>query len=63
MYTNCLFISDTRPVPRSAVSPNSRMRRAVKHRVLGRGRPSTVLTLPLRARVLTGQPAGADEGR
>jgi hypothetical protein len=45
------------------VSPNNRMQRAVMHKVLGRGRPSTMLTSAPRARVLTGQPAGADAGR
>ena len=43
--------------------PNKCMQRAGRHRVLGRGRPSLVLWLAPRARVLTGQPAGADVGR
>jgi hypothetical protein len=44
-------------------SPNNRMQRAVNDKVLGRGRPSLVLTSAPRARVLTGQPAVADAGR
>jgi hypothetical protein len=45
------------------VSPNNCMQCAVNDKVLGRGRPSTVLTSAPRARVLTGQPAGTDAGR
>jgi hypothetical protein len=45
------------------LSPNKHMQRAVRHKVLGRGRPSLVPCSVPRARVLTGQPAGADVGR
>ena len=45
------------------LSPNKHMQRAGKHKVLGRGRVSLVPCLAPRARVLTGQPAGADVGR
>ncbi len=45
------------------MSPNKHMQRAGMHKVLGRGRPSIVPWLARRARVLTGQPAGADVGR
>jgi hypothetical protein len=45
------------------VPPNKHMLRAVTHKVLGRGRPSTVPCSAPRARVLIGQPAGADMGR
>jgi hypothetical protein len=46
-----------------AVSPNKHMQRAVTHKVLGRGRPILVPWSSPRARVLTGQRAGADVGR
>jgi len=39
------------------------MQRAEMHKVLGRGRPSLVPSSALRARVLTGQRAGADVNR
>jgi len=45
------------------VTPNKHMQRAGRHKVLGRGRPSPVPCSTPRARVLTGQPAGADVGR
>jgi len=45
------------------LTPNKHMQRAVTHKVLGRGRPSTVPWSAPRARVLTGQRAGADVGR
>jgi hypothetical protein len=45
------------------VPPNNRMQRAEMHKVLGRGRPASCAYQPYRARVLTGQPAGADAGR
>jgi hypothetical protein len=45
------------------MSANKHMQRARKHKVLGRGRPSLVPWSALRARVLTGQRAGADVGR
>ena len=44
-------------------SPNKHMQRAVTHKLLGRGRPSLVLCSAPRARVLTGQRAGADVNR
>jgi len=47
----------------SVASPNKHMQRAGTHKVLGRGRVSLVPWSALRARVLTGQPAGADVGR
>jgi hypothetical protein len=43
--------------------PNKHMQRAVTHKVLGRGRSSLVPVSAPRARVLTGQRAGADVGR
>jgi hypothetical protein len=45
------------------LSANKHMQRAGTHKVLGRGRPSPVRWSAPRARVLTGQPAGADVGR
>jgi hypothetical protein len=45
------------------VSPNKHMQRAGTHKVLGRGRSSMVPMRAPRARVLTGQPAGADVSR
>jgi hypothetical protein len=45
------------------MSPNKHMQRAGRHKVLGRGRPSLVPWSAPRARVLTGQSAGADVGR
>ena len=45
------------------VAPNKHMQRAGTYKVLGRGRSSLVPGSVLRARVLTGQPAGADVGR
>jgi hypothetical protein len=48
----------------SAIAPpNKHMQRAVMHKVLGRGRSSVVRWSAPRARVLTGQRAGADVGR
>ena len=43
--------------------PNKHMQRAGMHKVLGRGRLSLVPWSEPRARVLTGQLAGADVGR
>jgi hypothetical protein len=43
--------------------PNKHMQRAGTHKVLGRGRSSLLPWLAPRARVLTGQPAGADVNR
>ena len=45
------------------VPHNKHMQRAGRHKVLGRGRPSQVPSASPRARVLTGQPAGADVSR
>jgi hypothetical protein len=45
------------------VPPNKHMQRAVRHKVLGRGRFGLVPKSAPRARVLTGQRAGADVGR
>ena len=45
------------------LSPNKHMQRAGRHKVLGRGRVSLVPCSALRARVLTGQRAGADVNR
>ena len=45
------------------LSPNKHMQRAGKHKVLGRGRSGLVLERVNRARVLTGQRAGADVNR
>ncbi len=45
------------------VTPNKHMQRAGRHKVLGRGRQSLVPWLAPRARVLKGQPAGADVSR
>ena len=45
------------------MSPNKHMQRAGRHKVLGRGRPSQVPCSAPRARVLTGQRAGADVNR
>jgi hypothetical protein len=45
------------------LSPNKHMQRAGTHKVLGRGRWSLVPWSSPRARVLIGQPAGADVGR
>jgi hypothetical protein len=45
------------------LSPNKHMQRAGRHKVLGRGRVSLVPWSALRARVLTGQCAGADVNR
>ena len=45
------------------VSPNKHMQRAETHKVLGRGRSTSVPVPVLRARVLTGQRAGADVNR
>ena len=45
------------------LSPNKHMQRAGRHKVLGRGRISPVPCSALHARVLTGQPAGADVNR
>jgi hypothetical protein len=44
-------------------SPNKHMQRAGRHKVLGRGRSSVFLSKVRLARVLTGQPAGADVNR
>jgi hypothetical protein len=44
-------------------SANKRMQRAGKHKVLGRGRLSVLPGSAPRARVLTGQRAGADVNR
>jgi hypothetical protein len=43
--------------------PNKNMQRAGRHKVLGRARLSLVPRSLPRARVLTGQPAGADVNR
>jgi hypothetical protein len=43
--------------------PNKHMQRAWMHKVLGRGRMSLVPSSAPHARVLTGQPAGADVNR
>jgi hypothetical protein len=48
---------------RLTVSPNKHMQRAGTHKVLGRGRSRSLLSQVLRARVLTGQRAGADVNR
>ena len=45
------------------VPPNKHMQRAGMHKVLCRGRPSRLPCPAPRARVLTGQPAGADVNR
>ena len=45
------------------MTPNKHMQRAGRHKVLGRGRVSLVPRSAPRARVLTGQPAGADVDR
>jgi hypothetical protein len=45
------------------MTPNKHMLRAVTHKVLGRGRSRLEPWLAPRARVLTGQRAGADVGR
>ena len=45
------------------LSPNKHMQRAGTHKVLGRGRSGLVLERVNRARVLTGQRAGADVNR
>jgi hypothetical protein len=45
------------------VPPNKHMQRAGTHKVLGRGRSNPVSMSAPRARVLTGQRAGADVGR
>ncbi len=45
------------------LSPNKHMQRAGRHKVLGRGRVGLVPRSTLRARVLTGQRAGADVNR
>lgn len=45
------------------VPPNKHMQRAGMHKVLGRGRASLMPSSAPHARVLTGQPAGADVGR
>jgi hypothetical protein len=45
------------------MTPNKHMQRAVMHKVLGRGRQSLMPCSAPRARVLTGQLAGADVGR
>jgi hypothetical protein len=45
------------------MAPNKHMQRAGWHKVHGRGRYTSVIIQVLRARVLTGQPAGADVGR
>jgi hypothetical protein len=52
-------------VPRSSrnLPPNKHMQRAGIHKVLGRGRVNLIPNSAPRARVLTGQPAGADVGR
>jgi hypothetical protein len=47
----------------STAAPNKHMQRAEMHKVLGRGRESLVPQSAPRARVLTGQPAGADVNR
>jgi len=44
-------------------SPNKHMQRAGRHKVLGRGRSGPVPSSAPRARVLTGQRAGADVNR
>ena len=43
--------------------PNDHMLRSVPDNVLGRGRERLLSVQVTRARVLTGQPAGADVGR
>jgi hypothetical protein len=43
--------------------PNKHLQRAGNHKVLARGRPSLSPWSAPRARVLTGQRAGADVGR
>ena len=45
------------------LSPNKHMQRAGRHKVLGRGRSIVLLLEVPRARVLTGQRAGADVNR
>jgi hypothetical protein len=45
------------------MSANKHMQRAGMHKVLGRGRSRVLLSQVLRARVLTGQRAGADVNR
>jgi len=46
-----------------SLSPNKHMQRAGTHKVLGRGRSDLLLVNVPRARVLTGQHAGADVSR
>jgi hypothetical protein len=46
-----------------AAPPNKHMQRAGKHKVLGRGRSGLVPCSASSARVLKGQPAGADVNR
>ena len=53
----------TKSASREVLSPNKHMLRAGTHKVLGRGRSSAVLGQVPRARVLTGQRAGADVNR
>ncbi len=48
---------------RLPMPPNKHMQRAGMHKVLSRGRVSVSLWSAPRARVLTGQRAGADVGR
>ncbi len=50
-------------VDRTAAPPNKHMQRAGMHKVLSRGRVDLVPDSAPRARVLTGQCAGADVGR
>jgi len=45
------------------LSPNKHMQRAGRHKVLGRGRSSLLLSQVPLARVLTGLRAGADMNR
>ena len=45
------------------LTPNKHMQRAGTHKVLGRGRSTSVPVLVPRDRVLTGQRAGADVNR
>jgi hypothetical protein len=47
----------------SPVPPNKHMQRAGRHKVLDRGRADVLVSQVPLARVLTGQPAGADVGR
>ncbi len=46
--------------PLPSLSPNSALQRSGTCKVPSRGRPSLLLPLALRARVLTGQPTAAE---